>query len=284
MHGEIIVSLLSLCHHRFNLVHFQAHLEYFSCINSDVNNGAIGTLYENGLKYENIEFLDSSFVLQNSDDPEDDRLTDDETRCARKLPMIFVKVFLYLVLCLTFLVKFLKNQFAVISAIVQKNKTLTEENASLKTELNNLERSLSRIYNTNQIHMLKNNLSRPRAWSDETILKSLKYKFACKKGGYLFMKHEGHPLPSTRVLRRRLQGINFNPGILEDVFVFLKEKVDSFTDCEKECLLVVDEVSIIEGKLNQFVLHSVFRLVTVIGFVLSRGVIFVPTACICFMF
>ncbi|KAG4068618.1 hypothetical protein HA402_001604, partial [Bradysia odoriphaga] len=61
------------------------------------------------------------------------------------------------------------------------------------------------------------------------------------------MKNEGHPIPSMRVLRNRLQGINFSPGVLEDVFVFLKEKVNSFSEFEKECLLEVDEISIVEG-------------------------------------
>lgn len=77
------------------------------------------------------------------------------------------------------------------------------------------------------------------------------------------MIHEGHPMPSQKVLRSRLQGLNFNPGILEDVFVFLKEKVKSFTDFEKECLLLVDEMSMIEGKfigILSFVLFFVLSL------------------------
>lgn len=153
---------------------------------------------------------------------------------------------------------FVKFFFTELNTVVCKNKILSKENEKLKVVLENVQKSVSKIYNPDQIHVLQNNLKRPKAWSDETILKSLKYKFACKKSGYEFMINEGHPLPSTRVLRSRLQGINFKPGILEDVFVFLNEKVKSFTDFEKECILLVDEISIIEGIVDR---NSVFRFI-----------------------
>lgn len=197
--------------------------------------------------YESVEYLDNSLIIENDSDPAvNDRLNSDEILTVRS-GVNLTKVILHLVLYINIVVTFLKNIFAELSAVIEKNKILNAENKKLESEMNNLEKSLSRMYNQDQLHMMKKNLRRPRAWSDETILKSLKYKFACKKGGYNFIRNQGHPLPSTRVLRSRLQGIDFNPGILEDVFLFLKEKVNSFNEFEKECLLIVDEVSIIEG-------------------------------------
>lgn len=65
------------------------------------------------------------------------------------------------------------------------------------------------------------------------------------------MINSGFPLPSLRVLRERFQGINFNPGILDDVFTFLKVKVQSFTESERECFLIIDEMSMVEGNKNK---------------------------------
>lgn len=126
-------------------------------------------------------------------------------------------------------------------------KTQTTKYETISTHLKNLEEVIGRIFSSNQLNILKKNLKRPKKWDDETILKALRMKFACSKRGYTNLINDGHPLPSLRILRRRLQGIDFNPGILKDVFSFLKEKVQSFTEHEKECFLVIDEMSIVEG-------------------------------------
>lgn len=60
-----------------------------------------------------------------------------------------------------------------------------EKKRKLKVEMYNLESSLSKILIK---FMLKQNLKRSKEWSNETILKSLKYKSACKKGGYSLWK------------------------------------------------------------------------------------------------
>lgn len=53
------------------------------------------------------------------------------------------------------------------------------------------------------------------------------------------------PLPSLRTLRRRLQNVKFNSGILEEIFEFLKLKVACFkNNSDKHCMLVMNEMSI----------------------------------------
>lgn len=44
-------------------------------------------------------------------------------------------------------------------------------------------------------------------------------------------------------LRSRLEGIHFDVGILEDVFDLLKNAVTSMSEDEKECIVVLDEMS-----------------------------------------
>ncbi|XP_039304899.1 THAP domain-containing protein 5 [Solenopsis invicta] len=58
------------------------------------------------------------------------------------------------------------------------------------------------------------------------------------------------PLPSLRTLRRRLQNVKFNSGILDEMFEFLKLKVACFkNNLDKHCILVMDEMSITPSKI-----------------------------------
>lgn len=94
-----------------------------------------------------------------------------------------------------------------------------------------------------------NQLQRPRQRLDSTILKSLKKKFACRRHGYEHLRTDGFPLPSIITLQAKMQSLNFETGVLDDVFLFMKQKVKSFNQYEKECVLVIDEVSITEGNI-----------------------------------
>lgn len=62
-------------------------------------------------------------------------------------------------------------------------------------------------------------------WSNQTVQKALKLKFACGTTGYETLQELGYPLPSIRTLQNRMKEINFTPGILHTVFELLKLKV-----------------------------------------------------------
>lgn len=234
--------------------------------------------------FEDIEYLDvadGNYIAE--DDVYLSETNNNTNQNVNNEPTIVSKVFLFVLLCLIFLA----NWFSVhisesntitkkVEKLIVKIKELQKENFGLRCSAKrqsaahnivlknskNLEDRISKIFNQDQMHILKNNLKRPKKWDDKTILKSLKLKFACRKRGYTNLINEGHPLPSLRILRKRLQGIDFNPGILNDVFTFLKEKVKSFTNSEKECVLVIDEMSIVEGNYRETFQnpHSVFVL------------------------
>lgn len=44
-------------------------------------------------------------------------------------------------------------------------------------------------------------------WSNNTITKVLRLKFSCGGSGYEELLKQGHPLPSERTLKRRLQNL-----------------------------------------------------------------------------
>ena len=67
-------------------------------------------------------------------------------------------------------------------------------------------------------------------WSNDTVKKASKLRFAAGSSGYKALQDFQIPLPGIRTLHRRMQSVRFEPGILTEVFDFLKLKADGFTD------------------------------------------------------
>lgn len=60
--------------------------------------------------------------------------------------------------------------------------------------------------------------------------------------------NQGFPLPSLRTLNEKLDGWKFTSGISDEIFQFLKFKISSFkSDKDRDCLIVLDEISITSG-------------------------------------
>lgn len=109
--------------------------------------------------------------------------------------------------------------------------------------------SIKQIFNDDQIEVLMYRSSRGRIWSNDTIKKALKLKFACGSSGYQELLKEKLPLPCERTLRRKLENIKFEEGICEDIFKLLKDKVAEFKDVrERDCMLALDEMAIAPGQ------------------------------------
>lgn len=107
---------------------------------------------------------------------------------------------------------------------------------------------IKKIFNEDQIKLLAGEVKKVKQWSTKTVEDALAIKFACGKAGYLELKRRNFPLPSLSVLRERLQFLNFEPGILDEVFQFLEIKVRQFPfEFAKHCLLFLDEMSIVPG-------------------------------------
>lgn len=120
----------------------------------------------------------------------------------------------------------------------------------LKSKINNdkYKKALSVIFNEDQIGaLLKKN--RARNWSNETIQRALKLRFACGAAGYEKVLRQKVPLPSLRTLRRKLEDFQFQPGISNEMFEFLKYKKSFFNEeRDIECGLVFDEMAITSRK------------------------------------
>ena len=109
-----------------------------------------------------------------------------------------------------------------------------------------LKQKLKKIFTDDQISVLQSTKTSNRGsrWSPQTVQKSLQFAFACGPTGYKVLRDHGFPLPASRTLRRSLEGLQFNSGILTEVFDVLHLKVKQMNDKEKDCALTLDEMSI----------------------------------------
>lgn len=107
-------------------------------------------------------------------------------------------------------------------------------------------KAISRFLNSDQRCLLGKVTSSNRGskWSQNTVKRALQLHFSCGPIGYNMLLSQNYPLPSLRTLRRRLQVLCFEPGVLCKVFYFLALKAETMTSQERECCLTLDEMSI----------------------------------------
>lgn len=104
-------------------------------------------------------------------------------------------------------------------------------------------KNFRKIFNDDQIVALNRQYARGCRWSNNTILKALRLKLSCSSNGYKELLNQNIPLN-----RRKLENINFEPGICDQIFDVLQQ-VSQFTDDrEKDCMLALDEMSITAGE------------------------------------
>lgn len=125
-----------------------------------------------------------------------------------------------------------------------KNRICVEKSLLKSSEI------LHKVFNNDQIKWLQRDSSSKHLhkWSEQTIKKALRLKVSCSESGYRELMKQNIPLPSSRTLRRRLETIKFEPGICDDIFEALKEKVEQFEDDrQRDCMLALDEMGIESG-------------------------------------
>ncbi|XP_020295083.1 uncharacterized protein LOC109860424 [Pseudomyrmex gracilis] len=131
-----------------------------------------------------------------------------------------------------------------VKRLICEKRNLAVENEILKQSKN-----FSKILNTDQIKALNLRYVRGHEWPNNTIKKALRLRLLCGNSGYQKLISQGIPLPSGRTLRRRLQDFDFKPGISDQIFDILKQRVSQSTDDrEKDCMLAVDEMSLMSGE------------------------------------
>lgn len=154
---------------------------------------------------------------------------------------------------------FYQNKFWYIKKKIAK--LLKElQKANKKVIQSSLQERLSNIFNEDQINLLTRQYKKIPQWCNKTLVNAYKLRFTCGSAGHTELLRQKFPLPSIRVLTRKLENFHFTAGEpLMDVFKFLQIKVDEFKhDIFKDCMVVLDEMSITPGNfydtsLNRFI-------------------------------
>ncbi|KAK3884413.1 hypothetical protein Pcinc_011316 [Petrolisthes cinctipes] len=105
------------------------------------------------------------------------------------------------------LIKIRKLQAEVEELQSQLQKKEAKNQALIKT--------MSLLWNPDQISALCRTTTRGKKWSEDTLEKSAELQFTCGSKGYEDLLDLGFPLPSLRTLRRHLEG-NFRGAELKD--------------------------------------------------------------------
>ena len=144
----------------------------------------------------------------------------------------------------------LEEHIQRIETLEKEKKILKEEkeNGFLPTEL------FSRIFGEDQIKFLKK--GRVHKWSEETIRKGLKLRFATGTRAYEDLIKAGYPLPSVRTLNQRSEHIKFEPGSFDEVIEMMGEKFHHKPDSEKLFTLSLDEMALKAGSRIEYDIRS----------------------------
>ncbi|XP_029829876.3 peroxynitrite isomerase THAP4 [Ixodes scapularis] len=117
----------------------------------------------------------------------------------------------------------------------------------MEKERYKLRESISRIFAPDQIRALEKGTMRGSSWSDATLQKALAAKVVCGSKGYEHIKENLVPLPAPRTLQQQMEHIKLFPGVLDEVFAALKQKVESVRPEERQACLLMDEMQIAPG-------------------------------------
>lgn len=149
------------------------------------------------------------------------------------------------------LLKIIVNYKAMVSRLQKQIIKLKRNNKILSNKLAKQKKrrtgKLQSIFNADQIDAMQRDSNRFVPWSNKTIATALRLRFSCGASGYNTLLQLHYPFPSIRTLDRRMQNLKFESGVLYEVFDFLKIKMDSMNDFQKDCTLTMDEMDLKES-------------------------------------
>ncbi|XP_064464277.1 uncharacterized protein LOC135375522 [Ornithodoros turicata] len=117
----------------------------------------------------------------------------------------------------------------------------------MEKKMETLEKDPRTFLSSDQIRSVENTDSRANRWDEATVLKALKARLACGRGGYEFVKEHLMPLPSERTLQRKIENVKFGPGMLKELLPALKVKLEQMRPQERRCAVLLDEMQLTPG-------------------------------------
>lgn len=124
-------------------------------------------------------------------------------------------------------------------------KVKAQQLRSIKTKFKQLKSRLQRYLGSVQLHAMVS--KKVTKWSNSTLKKSNLIKSKGGSGLLNFVRNHVAPLPSPRVVNKRLEKLKFLPGVLEKNMDSLKNYTIGLLPVEKEFLLLFDEKAVVKS-------------------------------------
>lgn len=121
--------------------------------------------------------------------------------------------------------------------------SLKQQIQLLKKENTEKETALKEFLTEQQLKMLTKK-TQIQHWDNETIMKSLKIRFAVGVHGFQFLREMKFPLPCYSTITRRLQGLTLEFGIFKEMLEPLSFKVQQLEREDRFCVISFDEMEI----------------------------------------
>jgi hypothetical protein len=99
-----------------------------------------------------------------------------------------------------------------------------------------------------QLHALTRKSTKGMKWSAKSIKDGLVLKMRCGTSGYSEFVSRYPLLPSVRALQSYVQFIQFESGMLQEMWDLTEAAAETMNDYERECCVVLDEIAIKPGE------------------------------------
>jgi hypothetical protein len=139
------------------------------------------------------------------------------------------------------------NNHDIITDLENQLKQTKKEIQILTEQNQNLVQNLEKLFEPEQVRILKRGTSKGVNWSNECIRRSLKMYLTYGTTGYNELKQQNYPLPSIRTLQRRMQSFKCMPTLHNTIFNLLEIKAQCLLPEERHAVLLIDEMAIKPG-------------------------------------
>ena len=129
--------------------------------------------------------------------------------------------------------------------LLEKLKAELAKKDKIIEDLSETVTAVKGILNDDQLEKLKNP-AKNLVWTDRTIQKALHDYLVGGSTAYNFQRPRGHPNPHIRTLQRHMSVVKCEPGLngMEDFTRLMKSKVKNMPPLDRNCGLMIDEMSI----------------------------------------
>ena len=123
------------------------------------------------------------------------------------------------------------------------SKKVAKSLGDMKAQLDTLKSVINKIFTDDQIERMKCPGTR-KVWSNLALQQSIVIYLICGSTAYRFLLGKGYPFAPISTLQRHMARVDFEAGILNDIFLLMKLKMEDLEPHQRIFGIVMDEMAI----------------------------------------